>query len=201
MKNSIFGIVLFLIAGLPLTAQQNTNDKDFLLNYFEETTENLENQISGLSEEQMHFKPSEEKWSVSQCMEHIVLTEKMLFEMAKTEMEKPANPERKEEVKTKDEDLIEGMKDRSQKFKAGDELIGKGKYDSPDEALVDFKEQRQKVIDYIQKTPLENFRNHISDSPFGAMDAYQSTLFIAGHTARHTLQIEEVKADENFPSE
>ncbi|MBZ9729678.1 DinB family protein [Salegentibacter sp. JZCK2] len=71
MKNSFFGITLFLIASLPLAAQQNTNDKDFLLNYFEETTQNLENEISGLSKEQMHFKPSEEQWSVSQCVEHI----------------------------------------------------------------------------------------------------------------------------------
>lgn len=201
MKNQIIGIALFLIASLPLTAQQNTNDKDFLLNYFEETTKNLEDKISGLSEEQMHFKPSEEQWSVSQCVEHIVLTEKMLFEMNKTEMEKPENPERKGEVKVRDEELLEGMKDRSQKFKAGEDLTGKGKYNSPEEALTDFKKQRQVVLEYIKKTPLENFRNHISDSPYGPVDAYQSMLFLAGHSARHTLQIEEVMADENFPSE
>jgi len=35
---------------LPVIAQQNINDKDFLLNYFEETTENLGNELSGLSE-------------------------------------------------------------------------------------------------------------------------------------------------------
>lgn len=201
MKNQIIGIALFLIASLPLTAQQNTNDKDFLLNYFEETTKNLEDKISGLSEEQMHFKPSEEQWSVSQCVEHIVLTEKMLFEMNKTEMEKPENPERKGEVKVRDEELLEGMKDRSQKFKAGEDLTGKGKYNSPEEALTDFKKQRQIVLNYIKETPLENFRNHISDSPYGPVDAYQSMLFLAGHSARHTLQIEEVMADENFPSE
>lgn len=201
MKKQILGIALFLIASLPLTAQQKTNDKDFLLNYFEETTKDLENKISGLSQEQMHFKPSDEQWSVSQCVEHIILTEKMLFEMNKAEMEKPENPERKGEVKFKDEELLEGMKDRSQKFKAGEELIGKGKYNSPEEALTNFNEQREIVVNYIKETPLEHFRNHISDSPYGAIDAYQSMLFIAGHSARHTLQIEEVMADENFPIE
>lgn len=199
MKTTILGIILFLIASLPLAAQHNTNDKAFLLNYFEETTNNLENEISGLSKEQMHFKPCEEQWSVSQCVEHIILTEKMLFEMTKAELEKPENPERKVDVTIKDEELMEGIKDRSQKFKTGDELTGKGKYDTPEEAMADFRKQRQVVLDYIETTPIESLRNHISDSPYGTLDAYQSMLFIAGHSARHTLQVEEVKASEEFP--
>ncbi len=203
MKTSIFGLILFFIGSLPLTvnAQQNANDKDFLLNYFEETVENLKNEISGLSEEQMHFKPSENEWSISQCLEHIVLTENMLFEMAKAGMEKPENPERKEEVQVKDEQLIEGINDRSHKAQASDELTGEGKYDNPEEGITELQLQREKVLGYIQEASLEAFRNHISDSPFGPIDGYQSMLFIAGHTARHTLQIAEVKANENFPSE
>lgn len=201
MKNIFLGITLFLMASLPITAQHNTNDKEFLLNYFEETIENLENEIRGLSKAQMHFKPSKEKWSVSQCVEHIVLTEKMLFDMNKSEMKKPQNPERKGEVKVKDENLIKEMKDRSQKFETSDELVGSGKYDSPEEAIAEMKRQREFVLDYIKKTPLEDFRNQISDSPYGPIDAYQSMLFLAGHTARHTLQIKEVKADINFPLE
>ena len=198
MKNSILGI-LFFIAGLPITAQQNTNNNEFLLNYFEETTVNLQDEISGLSEEQMHFKPSENEWSISQCIEHIILTEKMLFEMAKSELKKAENPELKGEVKFKDEDLIEGIKDRSKKAQATDELTGDGQYNNPETAMAAFNEQRQIILDFIEKTPVETFRNHISDSPFGAVDAYQSMLFIAGHTGRHTLQIEEVKASEDFP--
>jgi hypothetical protein len=31
------------------------------------------------------------------------------------------------------------------------------------------------------------------------MDAYQFLLLMAGHAERHTLQIEEVKAHQNFP--
>ncbi len=127
-----------------------------------------------------NFKPYAEKWSVSQCVEHIVLTEKMMFEMNKAEMEIPENPERKEEVKFKGEELMEGIKDRSQKYKSSEELLGGGKYNKPEEALADFKEQRQLMLDYMQNKPLENFRNYISDSPFGPIDAYQSMLFLAG---------------------
>ena len=46
---------------------------------------------------------------------------------------------------------------------------------------------------------MEELRNRVNDSPAGATDAYQSLLFLAGHTVRHTLQIEEIKAVANFP--
>jgi hypothetical protein len=90
----------------------------------------------------MHFRSSPEKWSISQCIEHIVLTEKMLFEMNFSELKKTNNPERKEEVKIMDKEILEVMEDRSKKFKADESLIGKGKYNHPLEALTEFKEQR-----------------------------------------------------------
>lgn len=44
-----------------------------------------------------------------------------------------------------------------------------------------------------------DLRNHYMVMPFGTLDAYQGLLFIAGHTERHVLQMEEVKANANFP--
>jgi hypothetical protein len=35
--------------------------------------------------------------------------------------------------------------------------------------------------------------------PAGLLDAYQWMLFQGAHSKRHTAQIEEVKADPNFP--
>jgi hypothetical protein len=36
---------------------------------------------------------------------------------------------------------------------------------------------------------------------FGTWDGYQWLVLISAHSARHTLHIEEVKADPNFPKE
>lgn len=194
----------FIITGYAQDAQSEEpllNDKEFLLNYFQETTDNLQKSIAGLSKEQLQFKPSEDRWSVSQCIEHIILTENMLFEMAKEVMDKPANPERRKEVKISDEDLIAGMRDRTQKATAAEELQGEGSYTDPETAMQDFIEQREEVLEYIRNTTLEDLRSHISDLPFGAVDAYQSFLFIAGHSDRHTLQVEEVKSAKGFPTE
>jgi hypothetical protein len=39
----------------------------------------------------------------------------------------------------------------------------------------------------------------MGQSPLGELDAHEWMLFMASHSARHTKQIEEVKADPNFP--
>lgn len=175
------------------------HDKEFLLNYYQQTMDNLTTSISGLSQAQLQFKPSEDKWSVSQCVEHIIATENMIFGMLKTYMEKPANPERKKDIIYSDDDIIGFMTNRTEKHKAPEMLQKEGKYNDPKTALKDLETQRKELIDFIKKTDINELRNRINDSPAGATDAYQSLLFIAGHTARHTLQIDEVKADKNFP--
>ena len=175
------------------------NDINFLLNYFNETGIDIRENIRGLSAAQMQYKPSGDTWSISECIEHMILTERMLFKMSKELMEKPANPERRAEVKFSDEDLIAGMRDRRRKATATEELLGKNIYTDPEKAMQDLEAQRQEILSYIRSSSLDDLRNHVTDSPFGPVDAYQSFLFMAGHTARHTLQVAEIKQSTSFP--
>ena len=47
---------------------------------------------------------------------------------------------------------------------------------------------------------MDDLREHATDSPLGKqLDAYEWILFAGAHSERHTKQIEEVKADPNFP--
>lgn len=173
----------------------------FLSGYFNQTTKNLTDAVQGLSQDQLKFVPAPGTWSIAQCVEHIIATEKMLFEMAKTEIAKPAQPERRSEVKTTDEALIGMITDRSDKFNAPKELQPTSKYESADQALIDFNATRQPVLDYIGSADLENLRNHIIEHPAGISDGYQNLLYVAAHSARHTKQIEEVKAHPDFPKQ
>src|SRR5690606_26147367 len=129
----------------------------------------------------------------------MVVTEKMIFDMVQETMKKPTNPERRKDLQYTDKEIIAAATDRSKKYKAPEVLTGKGKFNDPETALNELKKQRAAVLDFINNTPPEELRNRISDSPSGVADAYQSVLFIAGHTARHTLQIAEVKASAGFP--
>ena len=160
----------FVSAQAELSAQ---NDKDFLLNYYQETLDNLEKSISGLSDAQMHFTPSEDAWSVSQCVEHIILTENMIFGMIQGYMEQAANPEKRSEIQLTDEQLIAMIIDRSEKYKAPEVLQTKGKYNDPKVALEDLRTQRSQIIEFLKNVDLEELRNRVNDSPAGAVDAYQ----------------------------
>lgn len=170
-----------------------------LENYINRTGADLESAIAGLSEAQLNFKPGADKWSIAQCLEHIIASEKMLFDMGRKEMEKPAQPERKAEIKTSDADLIKMVTDRTEKHQAPKELQPSGKYTSTGIAISDFNAGRQPVLAYIRNADLEDLRNHITEYPTGKSDGYQNFLFVAAHTARHTRQIEEIKSHPDFP--
>ncbi len=175
------------------------SDKTFLFNYYKETLQKLESQVLGLSKEQMHFKPTEDSWSISQCLEHIVLTENMILGMIKEYMEKPINPQDREKIKFSDKEIMDMVVDRREKYQAPETLIAEGKYDDPHAAILDLKLQREEIFSIVKNTPIGEFRNRVNESPAGSVDAYQSLLFLAGHTARHTFQIEEIKTNNNFP--
>lgn len=195
-------IVLMVLTAMPLTtkAQESSkNDKAFVLHYFQETLDKLGKSVNGLSEAQLHFKVSDSTWSISQCLEHIIKTEPMIFGMVKGYMGQPENPDRRKDIEVGDDEIIEMVADRSEKFKAPEILKGEGKYKDVQVALNDLKSQRIEILSFIENTSMEELRNRVNDSPAGAMDAYQSLLFLAGHTGRHTLQIEEIKAAAHFP--
>ena len=186
---------------LPEDVDRTNKTKEFLLDYFQQTVDGLHKSIEGLSDSQMQYKSSPDRWSISQCLEHIVITEGMLFGMSKELLAKPANPERKMEIKVSDQEVLDGISSRSHKATAPPEVQPQGKFNSTEAALQELKKQRAEILKFINKTSEEDLRNHISDSPFGPFDGFHSLLYIAGHTERHTHQIEEIKTDAGFPAE
>ena len=182
---------------MPSTIAQN--NKQFLLDYYTTTEAQLQQSMAGLNEAQMHFKGTPESWSISQCLEHIVKTEQMILSMIKPGLEQPANIGEKGAPGNTDEKIIEMVTDRGTKHKAPEALIPEGKYKSPEAAMADLKAGRVEILALINSTPDASLRDHVSDSPAGIVDAYQYFLFLAGHTSRHTSQVQEIKEDPAFP--
>lgn len=104
------------------------NNKQYLLEYYASTEAELQKDIAGLSETQMAFKATPESWSVSQCLEHIILTEKMLYDCIQAGLAAPSNIEEMGAPTHTDEKIVEMVTDRSTKFKAPAELAPEGKY-------------------------------------------------------------------------
>lgn len=185
----------FIGADKTLTAKERKMATDLL----KDTESGVEKAIAGLSADQLAFRANDSSWSVEGCVKHIAITEQMLWSVVEKAVQSPATPEKRANIKASDEEVIRMLEDRSHKVKTQEQMKPENTpFTSAEEALKSFKENREKLISYVNSTK-DDLRNHVIEFPFGSFDAYQMILFIGAHSNRHTQQIDEVKAQPDFP--
>ena len=175
-------------------------ERERAVNYLKETQKDFLAAIDGLSEAQWKFKASPEKWSIAETAEHIALTEGLIWDrVTGTIMKSAAAPERRGEVQGKEDMIMKVIPDRSRKANAPEQLHPTGKWPTRADMAKEFERLRGEEIAFVSKTA-EDLRSHFGEHPFlKTMDAWQWLIFNGAHCKRHTAQIEEVKADPNFP--
>jgi hypothetical protein len=203
MKSIFLAIALMLAADTTQTLTHEERDR--AVAELEGSRKAFLDATKGLSPAQWNFKSAPDRWSVAECSEHIALAEGYIFGLVSEKIVKaPANPEKRDAAKGKDELLVKMLQDRSHKATAPEPLDpAKQASMTPEASVKLFLDSRAHTIDYI-KTTQEDLRDHLFDHPvpaIGTLDAYQWILLISGHSRRHTLQILEVKADANFPKQ
>ena len=116
-------------------------------------------------------------------------------------MTSPAAPEKRAEVKMTDQQILMMIPDRSHKAQAPEFLKPTNRWATEADLTKAFEDSRKATMDYVQTTN-EDLRDHFFAHPvFGPLDGYHWILLISAHSERHAKQIEEVKADPNFPKE
>lgn len=197
-----FLLTLLVITGLAGTFKDSslTNpERKTAVTILKDTKSDLLKSIKGLSEAQLNFKAAPDRWSINECISHITLAEQNLWGMLDAAMKEPATPEKRSEVKVSDEDLIKMVENRTNKQQAPEMLKPeKATWQNTTEAIAIFKAARNERIKYAKSTT-EDLRDHFIQLPFGSIDGYQFLLFVSAHSNRHTQQINEIKADKNFP--
>ena len=195
----------FLLAGLALLfsfkATDNTitkKERKGAISYFKETQKGLADEIAGLTPNQLTWKPADSVWSVAECVEHITLAEKNLFDMAMGTLKENADPSKRAQLKFDDEGVKNFITDRSFKVKTREGFIPTGQFGDTKATLAVFNERCEALINYVKDTK-DDLRNHFAEFPFGFLDAYQVLIFLSAHSRRHTLQIIEVKSLPGFP--
>ena len=189
--------LLALVVAVPAVAQDAKKDRADALEYLEDTRAKFLTSIHGLSEAQWRFKAGPDRWSIAEVAEHIALSESLILGMVEGQVLKA--PAKKPGEGISDKQLMAGIVDRSQKAQAPEVLKPVNKWPSRDALVKDFNAARDKTIAWT-KTTTEDLRAHAASHPaFGPLDAHQWILLLAGHSARHTLQIEEVKTAPGYP--
>ena len=201
-KRSLVGMFvgLLLLAGAGASAQEvSPAEKEKALQYLETTKKNVLEATKGLSEAQWNFKPAPERWSVAQVMEHIAAAEDFIRDLLKEKVMVAPAGEAGRDFKKSDDAVLTMVPDRTTKVQAPEPLWPTNRFGSPESSIKHFLESRAATESFLKGAT--GLRDHVAESPMGKLDGYEFVLLIAAHSERHTKQINEVKADPNFPKQ
>ena len=158
----------------------------------------LLNSVGSLTHPQWNFRAAADQWSPSEIVEHVVLVESRILRTIQKMLTRPPEPERTALLAEKDA-LILDLPDRKTRFPAPEPVVPKGTWPDPVELIAEFERTRQNTLEFATQTDGDLRCRAFPHALFGDLDCYQWLLLLGGHCARHTTQIEEVKADPAFP--
>lgn len=196
-RAAVLMTAFLLLAGAAFAADVPASDNEGIAKELARTEARFLAAVEGLTDAQWSFKPAPDRWSIAECAEHIASAEPMIRSGIDAAMKKQL-PSESVAAARQDDAVLKGIVDRSQKFKAPEPLQPTNRFGSGPAAVEAFRKERAETVRLATaSTGLRTTGDkHFA---FGPLDSYGWLLFLSAHSERHTLQIEEVKADPNFP--
>ena len=144
----------------------------------------------GVPEAQAAVRPAPEKWSVIECVEHIVVAEGRFLGWLQSPAAEPAPPMDKQ----KEAKLLLGVSGRSQRVNAPEPVHPTGRFATLAEALAQFEAARAKSIQFAESAGPGLYSLAAKHPFFGAVNGGEVMVLIAAHARRHASQIREIRA-------
>ena len=166
----------------------NPADRKQILRLIAESDAALVGAVAGVSDGDARRRPEPERWSVLECVEHVILGDDAMFARVSAHSTPGAPPgERREEL------ILRGMTNRERKFAAPEIARPTGRFSSLPEAIEGFCQRRRRSVAYVEQYQ-EDPRNRTTVHPgLGPISCHEMLLALALHPARHALQIREVR--------
>ena len=177
-----------------------TAERELVLHHLSASRERVLQAVAGLSAEQRVFRSAEDRWSVTDCVEHITVVENFILKSIERVLAAPPDPSKAPEAAGKDQVILHGVPARQTRVKGPAAVMPAGRWTEFEELLREFEATRGRTISFASGTQAD-LRNHFFPHPIlGEFDCYQWLLFVGTHCERHVRQLEEVKADPGFPA-
>jgi hypothetical protein len=154
--------------------------------------------IEGVTEEEAHWKPEPDRWSILEYVEHLAVSDDELIAMIQRSLATPARPEteperRERETKIRETPIPRGANHAPQVLRPDD------RFATLSEAVAAFLAARERSIEYARSTQ-DDLRSHFTDhSVLGPLDGYQWLVGNARHAETHAAHIRELRAMPEFP--
>ncbi len=172
-----------------------SSDKETLIRRLAEGRDRYLCVFHGVADSSASWRTAPGKWSILECAEHVAVAEEQMLRL----WEKLAQPGSSDPAK--DQAIVAGACDRMHKDEAPAPSRPKGRCETLFEAIERFSTARQHTLQFAEAVSTDELRAKVVQHPLGGkMDGYQLLTLMALHPERHVLQVEEIKADLEFPN-
>jgi uncharacterized damage-inducible protein DinB len=145
---------------------------------------------AGMAEAQTKAKPAQDRWSVLECVEHVVIVEERYLER----LAGAARLETPRVDKQREAEITAQFPDRTTRRVAPEGVRPTGRFASLAQALEQFNATRSRVVRFAEDRGPDLYRLAAEHPRLGTVNGSEMLLIIAGHARRHADQIREIKA-------
>ena len=167
-------------------------ERQRLVAHMEMTARWLEDEVSGLSPQQLAYRPSSTAWSILEVVDHLVVVGPIYWKALQNA--RPVSAGRVGMMN--DVDVLWYGIDRTDREIALQTEEPSRKLPDLQSAMKAYRAQHAELLQYVRTTK-DDLRGRLVDRQ--NCDAYQWALLISTHEQRHILQIREIKANPKFP--
>ena len=146
--------------------------------------------LAGVDNALAAHRPSRESWSILECVEHMVVTERYLL----TRLQAAEDAEQPFEKSRREGKIAMLAADRSRRIEAPEEAHPKGRFAALSEAVAAFDTTRAEVERWVENCAGDP-RRMMTDHPLivGPVTCAETLIMIAAHPIRHAQQIAEIR--------
>ena len=184
------GLLGVLIA--PAQAQMTGLERQRLLSHMEMTAQWLEDEVSGLTDAQLTFRPTSTSWSILDVLDHLVVVGPIYWKDLQNA--RPAAPGPVGMMN--DADVLWYGIDRTNRETAIAPEQPSRKLLDLQAGLKAYRTQHAQLVQYL-KTTKDDLRRRFVERQNS--DAYQWALLISTHEQRHIMQVREIKQHPKYP--
>lgn len=146
--------------------------------------------LAGVDDAIAVHKPSRESWSILDCVEHMVASERYLL----TRLHATEHADQPFEKSRREDKIAMLAADRSRRIEAPELAHPRGQFATLNEAVAAFDATRAEVEHWVEHCTGDP-RRMLTDHPMivGPVTCAETLIMMAAHPARHAKQIVEIR--------
>ena len=134
-------------------------EREKALGLLTRSRQTLLDSVAGVTDQQAHWKPGPDRWSIMEYVEHLAVSDDALIALIKRSLSTPARPETEEQRSTREAKVRETPIPRGAN-QAPEMLRPHARFASLAEAVAAFLAARERTFEYTRNTQ-EDLRSHL----------------------------------------